>query len=275
MAEDRGPVTAREWKNAMQVRYVFDHKYKVEVPSREEWGSNKTALLQSKGLIWSRTKGSLGAGIYSNHNALIILVYDSTAKLPSGILNGNINQFGDFDMCLGAKLESRNIFGQYCLTSMEIEAPRSSYLAGLHKLIQSHYHFRSKLEDVNKWFMAFSVRKNLTSMGTIKVSSDDIETVHGIRFINAILLLLSHKSMALFFQPFSNRTEYVECLTHTHHVGIDTQLFLVSPFFILTLWKWPKKGTIFLVTLAAISTLMRYYVTYTMRLSNYVHFGTS
>ncbi|KAJ8973852.1 hypothetical protein NQ317_016407 [Molorchus minor] len=36
----------------MQVRYVFDHKYKVEVPSRDEWASNKTALLHSKELIW-------------------------------------------------------------------------------------------------------------------------------------------------------------------------------------------------------------------------------
>lgn len=66
-----------------------------------------------------------------------------------------------------------------------------------------------------------------------------------------------------------------QCLTHTHHVGIDTQLFFISPLLIFTLWKWPKGGSLVLITFAIISTIMRYYVTYTMRLSNYIHFGTS
>ncbi|RZC33579.1 nose resistant to fluoxetine protein 6, partial [Asbolus verrucosus] len=65
------------------------------------------------------------------------------------------------------------------------------------------------------------------------------------------------------------------CLTHTHHVGIDTQLFFVSPLLVLLLWKWPKKGSCVLLLLALVSTIMRYYVTYTMKLSNYIHFGTS
>ncbi|KAH0814880.1 hypothetical protein GEV33_007912 [Tenebrio molitor] len=65
------------------------------------------------------------------------------------------------------------------------------------------------------------------------------------------------------------------CLTHTHHVGIDTQLFFASPIFILVLWKWPKKGSCALMCIAIFSTFMRYYVTYTMKLSNYIHFGTS
>jgi len=65
------------------------------------------------------------------------------------------------------------------------------------------------------------------------------------------------------------------CLTHTHHVGIDTQLFFTSPFIILLLWKWPKRGAFTIITLAIISTVMRYYVTYSMKLSNYIHFGTS
>ncbi|XP_030765294.1 nose resistant to fluoxetine protein 6-like [Sitophilus oryzae] len=405
-------------------------------------------------------------------------MYDSTAKIPSGILNGNINQLGDFDMCLAALSEDEKIKGQYCLASLEVSVPQSPYLTGLHKLMQSHYHFKSKLEDPghrvprfssinwalcvpssctpqdveqglkfatadivngseleiryevnpemcqtaektslplstqialvvfgsiiffelfatfydsfangekNKWVMCFSLKKNLNSITSYKRSQGDIEAVHGIRMLNAILLIAAHKSMALFFIPYVNRTECVEylarpftvigraaslytdpfimisglltsysligklnkdgklkiaqeyisrlyrivptfaaliafctfilpwlnsgpmwnmvvthhsnickkywwrnllfihnyfgfkdmCLTHTHHLGIDTQLFFTSPFLVYILWKWPVKGSVTLLSLATISTMGRYYVTYTMKLSNYVHFGTS
>lgn len=64
------------------------------------------------------------------------------------------------------------------------------------------------------------------------------------------------------------------CLTHTHHLGIDTQLFAVAPLLIFTMWKWPRKGAMALVALALIATLGRYYVTELYELSNYIYFGT-
>lgn len=88
-------------------------------------------------------------------------MYDSSAKIPSGILNGNINQLGDFDMCLSAVSDDRNVNGQYCLTSVEVQEPHSAYLAGLHKLMQSHYHFRSKLEDVCMFICRFAKFTNM------------------------------------------------------------------------------------------------------------------
>lgn len=69
--------------------------------------------------------------------------------------------------------------------------------------------------------------------------------------------------------------EDFQCLTHTHHLGIDTELFVVAPAMILTLWKWPKKGSIILLALAGLSTYGRFYVTIVHKLSNYVYFGTS
>lgn len=66
-----------------------------------------------------------------------------------------------------------------------------------------------------------------------------------------------------------------QCLTHTHHVGIDTQLFALSPFMIISLWKWPKISGSVLGAVAIFSTGLRYYVTYVKRLNNYVFFGTS
>ncbi|KAJ8961100.1 hypothetical protein NQ318_008776 [Aromia moschata] len=468
------------WSDALLS--VSDHEYQATASRLSKFLFAAAPPFDLSAVVGVSRECRLQSGMYvedlKRFEMWALKMYDSTAKLPSGILNGNVNQFGDFDMCLAARLERRNILGQYCLASLEVEVPQSMYLAGLHKLMQSHYHFKSKLEDPghrvprfssinwalcipnvctpkdielglkettnnilkgtqlkvryevdpamcqssapspvpmstyivmslfvaviltellataydylacgekSRWIVAFSIKRNLASLTTIKRTSDDIAAVHGIRFLNAVLLLLAHKSMALFFQPFTNRTDFVEylarpftvlgraaslytdpfimisgtlttysllgklnksktinisqeyisrlfrilptfialiafctfilpwlnsgplwnlvvthhsnickkywwrnllfihnyfgfkdmCLTHTHHVGIDTQLFFVSPFLILTLWKWPRRGTIFLITLAIISTVMRCYVTYTMRLSNYVHFGTS
>lgn len=74
-------------------------------------------------------------------------VYDSSAKLPSGLLNGNVNQFGDFDMCLSAA--APDFSGRYCLAAMQFEGPDSPYLSALHRLAHSHFPFRSRLEDVS------------------------------------------------------------------------------------------------------------------------------
>jgi hypothetical protein len=51
------------------------------------------------------------------------LVYDASAKLPSGILRGNVNQLGDFDQCLDvtSQYEPR-IDGKYCLASVDVES---------------------------------------------------------------------------------------------------------------------------------------------------------
>lgn len=64
------------------------------------------------------------------------------------------------------------------------------------------------------------------------------------------------------------------CLTHTHHLGIDTELFAVAPLMILAMWKWPRKGMTALLVLCFIGTAARYYTTVVNELSNYIYFGT-
>ncbi|XP_043792229.1 nose resistant to fluoxetine protein 6-like [Apis laboriosa] len=403
-------------------------------------------------------------------------MYDATAKIPSGLLNGNINQFGDFDECIGIQ-GSEGIQGQYCLAYLHLKIDESRIdLKHLHRLVHSHYAFKSNITDaghrlprysivnwavctpascnfkdvetslhdiltrytsqtglkitvkVNKemcqvkrksipnetmfvslFFMAifaltiiaacydhykistselllsFSLKRNFKKLISLERGQNDIATLHGVRAVNAIMLVLAHKSMALFFNPYSNRTEMSEylgkpwtvigraaslytdpfimlsglltsysfieklkkngnlnikdeylsrlirivpplatlillctyvlpyfgsgpqwnlvvtehanickrtwwrnflfihnyfgfesmCLTHTHHLGIDTQLFILSPLMILFLYKKPKTGTVFLVICALFSTALRYFVTYYKKLNNYVFFGTS
>lgn len=60
------------------------------------------------------------------------------------------------------------------------------------------------------YITCFSLKRNLTSLLSTDSSNDDIPVIHGARFLNAIALLLSHKQMAMMFNPFMNRTDMTE-----------------------------------------------------------------
>jgi hypothetical protein len=82
-------------------------------------------------------------------------VYDSSAKLPSGILQGNVNQFGDFDQCLSvATLEKPIMIGKYCLASVDLQATAvnnsdADNLASAVHLAQSYGFIESSYMDVS------------------------------------------------------------------------------------------------------------------------------
>lgn len=63
------------------------------------------------------------------------------------------------------------------------------------------------------------------------------------------------------------------CLTHTHQLGIDMQLFLAAPLLVYPLWRWPRAGAALLSALAAWSTGLRYGVVLEHKLSTIVYFG--
>lgn len=60
--------------------------------------------------------------------------------------------------------------------------------------------------NVNKIIKCFSIRKNWEILTNTKPVNDDLECLHGARFLNAVGLLLSHKQMAMLFIPTFNRT---------------------------------------------------------------------
>lgn len=234
------------------------------------------------------------------------------------------------------------------------------------------------------WLTSFSLIKNTKDLLSLERDRGDIPTPHGIRFINTLMLLISHKCMEFFYNPIVNRTEFSVwsnepytffvrasylytdsfimlsgmlvaysfigrlqrglkinifkeiagrymrvappmvvlmifgtfilpllgngpqwnslitfqsilckqtwwrnifmihnwfgfkniCMTHTHHVGTDFELFLVAPILIIILFKWPKKGLTLIVGLAMLSTIARYYVIFSRNLSVYVDFNS-
>lgn len=49
---------------------------------------------------------------------------DSSAKIPSGILRGNLNQYGDFDECINANKADDGGGGgsaKYCLAAIQLK----------------------------------------------------------------------------------------------------------------------------------------------------------
>lgn len=78
-------------------------------------------------------------------------MYDSSSKVSSGVLSGNINNFGDFDECLNAKSPSTGIRGKYCLAYVKIDIPANmDQLQKLKKSSHSMEIFKSEdLDDVH------------------------------------------------------------------------------------------------------------------------------
>lgn len=86
-----------------------------------------------------------GTGLRLN-GGLFVPVFDATAKLPSGILNGNGNQYGDFDECLSIDGPVR---GKYCLASLEMTLRGDAHMDQLDFMVHSGHYIRSNVTDVS------------------------------------------------------------------------------------------------------------------------------
>lgn len=80
------------------------------------------------------------------------LVFDASANFPSGILNGNVNSYGDFQECLSIVNHERvNFKGKHCFVEFQPVVNKSAtYIKHLHQLVQSYEIIESKFEDVSK-----------------------------------------------------------------------------------------------------------------------------
>jgi Nose resistant-to-fluoxetine protein, N-terminal domain len=77
-------------------------------------------------------------------------VYDSSAKLSSGILNGNVNRYGDYDQCLGVVAKNAEYQGKYCLAYIQPSvATDFQYLNYLRTLALSYEAYKSDFDDVS------------------------------------------------------------------------------------------------------------------------------
>lgn len=76
----------------------------------------------------------------------VFSVFDATGKLPSGILRGNTNQFGDFDECLSVD------HARYCLAEIDLEPNWKQPYLDYKNLVHSHFAIRETFDDVSILF---------------------------------------------------------------------------------------------------------------------------
>lgn len=83
----------------------------------------------------------------------MLSVLDSSAKIPSGLLRGNVNQLGDYDQCLGVlayvKIDERplKIQGKYCLATVDMQASHPDMRLPVN-LLQGRALIRASMHDV-------------------------------------------------------------------------------------------------------------------------------
>lgn len=86
-------------------------------------------------------------------------MHDASAKMPSGLLSGNINQLGDFDECVNAKAPNDEFSGKYCLTYVQMTVPdHLPQLKQIRKLLYAHDAFVNDFDDVSiahRWHCFF------------------------------------------------------------------------------------------------------------------------
>lgn len=86
----------------------------------------------------------------------------------------------------------------------------------------------------SSWLKVFSLIKNTKSIFNFKRDTNDITSIHGIRAVNAYLLIISHKSMALFFNPYMNRTPMAELIGQPWTVIARAASLYTDPFIMMS-----------------------------------------
>ena len=78
-------------------------------------------------------------------------MYDASAKMTSGILNGNVNRYGDYDECLSVVAENEEFKGKYCLAHIQprVTDADHKYLNYLRTLALSFEAYKSTFDDVS------------------------------------------------------------------------------------------------------------------------------
>lgn len=88
--------------------------------------------------------------------------------------------------------------------------------------------------NLDEWALSFSLIKNSTTLFSLNCDPNDIRVAHAIRCFNALMLLLSHKCMAIFYVPYSNRTAMIEMFGRPWTVLARAASLYTDPFLMLS-----------------------------------------
>ncbi|XP_043256336.1 uncharacterized protein LOC122399606 [Colletes gigas] len=106
---------------------------------------------------------------------------DSSAKIPSGLLRGNVNQLGDFDECLGViahvKLNNNTlkVQGKYCLANIDLHASHPDMRLPVN-MMQARAFIRGSMHDPGHFIPKFTTM-NWALCLPAACSAEDAENV--------------------------------------------------------------------------------------------------
>ncbi|CAH0558920.1 unnamed protein product [Brassicogethes aeneus] len=136
-------------------KLLSDNLENVNIDITELWGRFPLNLMKNGTQISQKCRVAYDHYLegLNNFNLDDLKMWDSTGKLPSGILSGNINQFGDFDECMGLKN------GKYCLADIDIKPAMKGVFASYKGYVHSFFPIKDTLNDSNHRTPGFSMIK--------------------------------------------------------------------------------------------------------------------
>ncbi|XP_043789216.1 nose resistant to fluoxetine protein 6-like isoform X2 [Apis laboriosa] len=160
----------------------------------------------------------------SNYKLWAMEMLDSNAKLPSSLLQGNLNQFGDFDQCLNVMAHEMSsgreikIQGRYFLTNIDIDATHpitenlvstmKAYNLFTSRLHEERGHFFPKF-PVIRWALCLpSVCSNEDARSVIQHTLNSYNSTVGIKFMVRVDPNMSYVKSS---SSYAKETIYVLC----------------------------------------------------------------
>jgi hypothetical protein len=143
--------TAKKEKKSKEEAHLAQKEFEkllLNLPSFvPDYSKVKNAECQKQGEVFQRQLR--GQRIWA------LQMMDANAKIPSGLMRGNTNQLGDFDLCtkISQKIKisetnSMKMKGKYCLANIDVVAAAEQLKLPVH-LIQGRNFIRSTINDVS------------------------------------------------------------------------------------------------------------------------------
>lgn len=72
---------------------------------------------------------------------------------------------------------------------------------------------------VSQFLKCFDLRENFGQLTEMSANKNEYQSVHGVRFFSALALIMAHKTMALLYNPYINKSWMAEVTQQTRVRG--------------------------------------------------------
>ncbi|XP_070502348.1 O-acyltransferase like protein-like [Chironomus tepperi] len=158
-------------------------------------------------------------------------------ELEIALRNTIEQKFGKYLISIHMKVKERNCQVQEEFSWISISNESKLTIAFFLLLliiscVATIYDLNSLQSQKNETLMAFSMKKNFNEIMSTDISPREIPSLHGIRIINSLMLIMGHKTMGVYFQPIINKVETSELYNSFVSVPLRA-LFLFTEVFLM------------------------------------------